>query len=79
MRTETFFEKFDLLAEAPGAVGKMRELVLELAVQGRLVRQDGRERLASRWPAAAPSSSAAHAASVWRWPNCWERRAPAWW
>lgn len=40
MRVETFFEQFELLAETPGAVGKMRELVLELAVQGRLVRQD---------------------------------------
>jgi type I restriction enzyme S subunit len=42
MRLETFFEKFELLAEAPNAVPKLRELVLELAVQGRLV-----ERLAS--------------------------------
>lgn len=40
MRLETFFEKFDLFAEAPGAVAKMRELVLELAVQGKLVDQD---------------------------------------
>lgn len=36
MNIETFFEKFELFADAPGAVGKMRELVLELAVQGRL-------------------------------------------
>ena len=36
MTLETFFEKFDRFADAPGAVGKMRELVLELAVQGRL-------------------------------------------
>jgi type I restriction enzyme S subunit len=36
MKLETFFEKFDQFADAPGAVGKMRELVLELAVQGRL-------------------------------------------
>ena len=40
MMLETFFEKFDLFADAPGAVAKMRELVLELAVQGRLVEQD---------------------------------------
>lgn len=40
MRIETFFDKFELLAEAPGAVGKIRELVLELAVSGRLVPQD---------------------------------------
>ncbi|PTN38931.1 restriction endonuclease subunit S [Desulfonatronum sp. SC1] len=36
MTLETFFEKFNLFADAPGAVGKMRELVLELAVQGKL-------------------------------------------
>ena len=36
MTLETFFEKFDQFADAPGAVGKMRELVLELAVQGGL-------------------------------------------
>lgn len=40
MKLETFFEKFDLLAEAPGGVAKLRELVLELAVCGRLVPQD---------------------------------------
>lgn len=37
MTLETFFEKFDRFADAPGAVGKMRELVLELAVRGRLL------------------------------------------
>ncbi|MCB1599540.1 MAG: restriction endonuclease subunit S [Xanthomonadales bacterium] len=36
MTLDTFFEKFDLFADAPGAVARMRELVLELAVQGRL-------------------------------------------
>ncbi len=40
MKLETFFEKFELFAGAPGAVGKMRELVLRLAVQGKLVDQD---------------------------------------
>ncbi len=39
MTLETFFEKFELFADAPDAVVKMRELVLEVAVQGRLVRQ----------------------------------------
>lgn len=37
MRLETFFEKFETLAEMPGAVGKLRELVLDLAVRGGLV------------------------------------------
>jgi type I restriction enzyme, S subunit len=39
MRLEMFFEKFDQLADAPNAVAKIRELVLELAVQGKLVEQ----------------------------------------
>ena len=40
MKLETFFEKFEQFADAPGAVGKMRELVLHLAVTGKLVPQD---------------------------------------
>jgi type I restriction enzyme S subunit len=39
MTLEALFEKFDLFAEAPNAVAKMRKLVLELAVQGKLVEQ----------------------------------------
>ena len=37
MTLETFFEKFDQFADALDAGGRMRELVLELAVRGRLV------------------------------------------
>ena len=40
MKIETFFEKFEQLADAPIAVAKMRELVLQLAVHGKLVEQD---------------------------------------
>jgi type I restriction enzyme S subunit len=40
MKLETFFEKFEQFAEAPNAVAKMRELVLQLAVQGKLVPQE---------------------------------------
>ncbi len=43
MKLETFFEKFDQFADAPDAVAKMRELVFQLAVQGRLVQQDRTE------------------------------------
>ncbi len=39
MKLETFFEKFDQFADAPNAVTKMRELVLQLAVRGRLSEQ----------------------------------------
>jgi type I restriction enzyme S subunit len=36
MNLETFFERFDLFADAPNAVAKLRELVLEWATTGRL-------------------------------------------
>ena len=44
MKIETFFEKFDLFADAPGAVGKMRELVLDFAISGKLIPSE------SEWP-----------------------------
>jgi type I restriction enzyme S subunit len=37
MTLETFFKKFDTFADAPDAVVKMRELVLDLAATGRLL------------------------------------------
>lgn len=40
MNLDTFFEKFDLFADAPNAVAKMRELILDLAIKGQLVAQD---------------------------------------
>jgi type I restriction enzyme S subunit len=40
MRLETFFENFELLADAPNGVQKLRELILDLAVRGKLVAQD---------------------------------------
>src|SRR5690348_6128195 len=40
MKLETFFEKFELFADAPDAVAKMRELVLRLALDGRLIGSD---------------------------------------
>src|SRR5262249_21958053 len=36
MKFETFFDKFDRFAAAPDAIEKLRGLILELAVQGRL-------------------------------------------
>jgi type I restriction enzyme S subunit len=47
MKLETFFEKFDQFAEAPNAVAKMRELVLGLAVRGKLVEQHPNDEPAS--------------------------------
>lgn len=37
MRLEEFFNKFELFAEAPNAVGKMRELIFDLAATGKLM------------------------------------------
>jgi type I restriction enzyme, S subunit len=47
MTLDTFFKKFDLFADAPGAVAKMRVLVLQLAVQGKLVSQNPKDEKAS--------------------------------
>ena len=41
MTLETFFAKFDQFADAPDAVAKMRELVLDLAATGRLLPRKG--------------------------------------
>ena len=43
MTLETFFAKFEQVADAPDAVGKTRELVRHLAVTGKLVAQDRRD------------------------------------
>lgn len=43
MKLDTFFEKFELFADAPDAVAKMRELVLEMASQGKLSEQRGED------------------------------------
>ena len=40
MTLETFFKKFDLFADARDAVAKMRGLVLDLAIRGKLVAQE---------------------------------------
>ena len=34
-----FIEVFDTIAEAPGGIGRLKELVLQLAVRGKLVPQ----------------------------------------
>jgi type I restriction enzyme, S subunit len=43
MDRATFFQHFDLLADQPDAVAKMRELVLNLAIRGKLVPQSPKD------------------------------------
>src|ERR1039457_6199214 len=43
MNRTAFFDIFDRFAGAPNTVAKMRELVLELAIRGRLVSQDPKD------------------------------------
>lgn len=40
MNPDVFFKNFELLADAPNGVQKLRELILQLAVMGKLVPQD---------------------------------------
>jgi type I restriction enzyme S subunit len=47
MRLETFFQNYDVFAEAPGASARMSDLVLQLAVTGKLVPHDKRDQPAS--------------------------------
>ena len=48
MNATQLLAHFDRLAEAPGAMPRLRRLVLELAIRGKLVEQDRAEEPAHR-------------------------------
>lgn len=51
MTLDTFFKKFDQFADAPDAVAKMRELILDLAIGGSLLDSGGKKEHSNRnWP-----------------------------
>lgn len=48
MDLKTFLENFDTIAEAPNGIQKLRSLILDLAVQGKLVPQKPEDEPASK-------------------------------
>ena len=48
MTANDFFEHFTTLADAPGSIANLRDLILQLAIQGKLAAQNGRDGTAGR-------------------------------
>jgi len=44
MDSKTFFDNFEIIANAPGGIARLRELILDLAVRGKLTEQISNER-----------------------------------
>ena len=47
MELETFFDNFDLMAEEPNGIQKLREMILQFSVRGKLVPQNPKDESAS--------------------------------
>jgi type I restriction enzyme S subunit len=66
MKLETFFEKFDQFADAPGAVGKMRELIMWSVFSGAFSAEDRAQPMPEEWAVeGAPTLPAIP--SSWKW------------
>ena len=69
VNAQSLLNEFDLIAEAPSGVAKLRQLILQLAVRGRLVPQDSKDGVAGtglkelRFPEKEPYSIPEN----WRW------------
>ena len=82
MTPDQFFAKFALFADTPNAVAKMRELILDLAVRGKLVPQnpsDGTaaqltEKISSQsvWQKRKTDNSTTVVSPLFQIPLCWE-------
>jgi len=48
MDFKTFLENFDAITEAPGGIQKLRSLILDLAVRGKLVLQNPQDEPVSK-------------------------------
>jgi len=66
MKLETFFEKFDQFADAPGAVGKMREFVLRSAFSGAFSAEERSQPMPEEWAKEGAPELPAIPAS-WKW------------
>ena len=44
MDSKTFFDNFETIANAPGGIARLREIILNLAVRGKLTEQISDER-----------------------------------
>ena len=80
MKPKKLNQIFDTVAEAPGGIERLRELVLQLAVQGKLVPQDAGDEPATTLLAqistderhiTKPQSPVKDADAPWRLPNTW--------
>ena len=47
METKSFLENFSTIVNAPGGIQRLREMILQLAVKGKLVPQDPNDEPAS--------------------------------